>query len=870
MNRNEWIELVHKAGELAALPELYKKYVLKNASKQTRDKLRKSIMSFQSGFNDFLAEITLSQNQIDTPFFIEWDQIKVWLDDKHPHWSYAKRQIDWLRTIGDKLLENGLAELRIPHFPRRLRRETICYLPEELADQIPFFVELVNQAKTRPAIIIPPNEQLSAYDQLVCGAAYQLITSGDIPANNLAYILAGFKLSGLHRVDGKWFMDVDSGPEQKKGKASEETSVYQRRWSLSPESVTRLLAVFFNQEQEGADYLIGAPFFDEHRKPCKKGPRILLTLKLQLWIDELTKDINKKTGWDLPRFKPSQVISMSRVLAALATSPLLLAERLGRLNSRAVAKPMLELLVKPNKYDMANVDLNTPFCSSKRGKKKIKEQFASADDVWGGDDEPQEWEEQTVESVESYDFAVQALLKSVKSEARKPARQRTAKKILSLGEKHWGADPIPSGQNNESNLRYHSAIAGAWAAKRLLDGNKPKIVEQQYARIRDFLLYNLGQEPLHLLPSDELEIRILNVISSYDTIRSRNLALGQFKRFFKWLDKGGDNFIPGLLPPPKVNWNDPELSPVSILDFSDMVLPHEFEALMKAINKSYPPQKGSEYQQMRLRLKMLAILAFWCGLRRMEVAHLKWRDFMKGKRIRLSVNKSKSISGRRNIPLSYLFDGRALNVFEEYWDTFSIETGPNDYFVPGAYSLVNNLMDIAHKLLERRVNYHILRHSFGTLLALRLLLAQDYFAFNTRTYGTLLGKLEKSQGKMFSIKSLEALVSGLYGDAGVDSLVQPIPLVSRLMGHAEPGITLSTYVHILDFLAANVRLHGDVELEARTAAEMLNLSAGPARKKLDQVGAAKKPRARHVLKAQIMQLQRTSSWLHMDESIMAN
>jgi integrase len=868
MDREQWIELLHKAGELAALPELYKSYVHKNASKQKRDKLRKSILSFQSGFNDFLAEITLSQKQIDTPLFIEWDQIKVWLDDKHPHWSYAKREIDWLRTIGDKLLENGLAELRIPHFPRRLRRETICYLPEELADQISFFVELVNRAKTRPAIIIPPNEQLSAYDQLVCGAAFQVITSGDIPANNLAYILAGFKLSGLHQVEGKWFMDVESSLEQK-GKASKETTVYQRRWSLSTESVTRLLAVFRNREREGADYLIGAPFFDVHRKPCKKGSRILLTLKLQLWIDELTKDINKKTGGDLPIFKPSDVISMSRMLAALATSPLLLAERLGRLNSRAVAKPRLDLLLKPNKYDIDNVDLNTPFCTSKKGKKQIKAQPESHGEIWGGSDEPQEWEEQTVESVMNYDFAVQALLKSVKNEARKPARQRTAKKILSLGEKHWGAAPIPSEQNNESNLRYHSAIAGAWAAKRLLEGNKPKIVEQQYARIRGFLIYNLGQEPLHLLPADELESRILNVISSYDTIRSRNLALSQLKRFFRWLDKGGDDFIPGLLPPPKVNWNDPELSPVGILDFSDMVLPHEFEALMKAINKSYP-QKGPEYQQMRLRLRMLAILAFWCGLRRMEVAHLKWRDFMRGKRIRLSVNKSKSINGRRRIPLSALLEGQALKVFEEYWDTFSNEADPDDNFLPGAYNLVNNLMDIAHKLLERRVNYHKLRHSFGTLLALRLLLAQDYFAFNTRTYGTLLGKLEKSQGKMFSIKSLEALVFGLYGDAGVDSLVQPIPLVSRLMGHAEPSITLSTYVHILDFLAANVRLHGDVELEARTAAEMLNLSAGPARKKLDHVGADKKPKAIHVLKAQLMQLQRTSSWFHMDESIMAN
>jgi hypothetical protein len=64
--------------------------------------------------------------------------------------------------------------------------------------------------------------------------------------------------------------------------------------------------------------------------------------------------------------------------------------------------------------------------------------------------------------------------------------------------------------------------------------------------------------------------------------------------------------------------------------------------------------------------------------------------------------------------------------------------------------------------------------------------------------------LEEIHGEEFSREALLELGQGLLGE-GRRAQPMTIPLVSKLMGHLEPSVTVQVYLHVVELLAAHSR-----------------------------------------------------------------
>jgi len=117
------------------------------------------------------------------------------------------------------------------------------------------------------------------------------------------------------------------------------------------------------------------------------------------------------------------------------------------------------------------------------------------------------------------------------------------------------------------------------------------------------------------------------------------------------------------------------------------------------------------------------------------------------------------------------------------------------------------------RLLEKRLakiagaSFHVLRHSAASFLVLKLCLDQNlvddepYSAY----LETLRANLERIHGQEFSRESLKELTTGLLGEGGRKFPPMTIPLISKLMGHLEPTVTVQVYLHVMEILAAYSR-----------------------------------------------------------------
>lgn len=248
--------------------------------------------------------------------------------------------------------------------------------------------------------------------------------------------------------------------------------------------------------------------------------------------------------------------------------------------------------------------------------------------------------------------------------------------------------------------------------------------------------------------------------------------------------------------------SDQQLGGVSIDVVPDArILTHqEFARVKEAIDRGAHVE---HHVFLPIILKLLAILGFRCGLRRMEALRLRLTDcHLEGRAMLLirpfSERSLKSRNSTRAIPLYALLPVEEQQLLKD-WVRLRNQAGagPQDYLFalpeihhnPIAQETVMSRIHAEMRAVtgDPHIHFHHLRHSFACHVLWRLSLAQVPDAVPPAFL-----RAEREEARKFHeslLGTVQASRKLLYALTG-------------LLGHSQPEITLNHYVHNLDVLLA--------------------------------------------------------------------
>lgn len=296
--------------------------------------------------------------------------------------------------------------------------------------------------------------------------------------------------------------------------------------------------------------------------------------------------------------------------------------------------------------------------------------------------------------------------------------------------------------------------------------------------------------------SDELHDLYREVIEACSTKNGQNIAGARLYGFHQFLNI--------RLGAPAVDFSDLSINsgPVEVGVKANLISYDSFDFMKKVLCPDYT--KASRMRKMQM---LIAIIAFRCGLRRMECLKLCLIDLQGEAEPELLVRNNryayvKSSESIRRLPLACLLEKEELQLLLGWRRDRKLEDG----------SLISNsllfcledqptLLLSSHEVLLpivqalRQVTgdislvFHHFRHSFATWLALRLL---NNFSLETRQRYRFLNN------HVFDPANCDWLRKSLLGNHILGR--QVLYLVAQLCGHSGPEVTLLHYIHLCDWL----------------------------------------------------------------------
>lgn len=326
----------------------------------------------------------------------------------------------------------------------------------------------------------------------------------------------------------------------------------------------------------------------------------------------------------------------------------------------------------------------------------------------------------------------------------------------------------------------------------------PETILTYYKKLQVLIFYQLQDTPITQVddPDEFVEI-IEECMYAYDNPESQRKIKEAFRSFLKWAHR--KQLVP------KIPWSDSALHVYKDAKERAIVSFRDIDKLLAHITTQVEHNRLSAERGARFRI--FCILAFFGGLRSREVVRLTVQDLVvMGPEILLWIRRSKTRHGIRLLPLHALIPDPYLTEVVDFHHAAAQGAGPaHDMpLLPGddgqfcRSSFFGRPIGRFMKKILGFGSAHTLRHGFATWFLVRtdLLLHGRPEHLTTPEFSHVVFEPHAMAQFSFVIfgKPLEALPHG------AKAFPRPVHILSTLMGHACPEITLSIYAHSLDWV----------------------------------------------------------------------
>lgn len=639
-------------------------------------------------------------------------------------------------------------------------------------------------------------------EDIVCSAVFAAIATGSLITANAPSRMMRMKVKDIRGIDKGYIRySMRTSPLRFYGDRSSFKNELRTRTFLNPLAQIYLNRILLSYGKPGAggkwkiDLKNGDSFIFPQEFLKRENKRYLITRVFQEWLDRLTELFieNQKGSGVFPNglknLSTKHLVECSRIRIFLKYQLFLVP----CLQGKTLYDPVCD-------NTMENLFLDITKERQKGVPKKLKKyRFKELEKAIISDDTEMTentYSEEQVLIYTDYLERIRCVLKRVDIDTKLKER-----KALSLEVKKLVDELNYDGLNNKEEqplLLSNLYLLLRWLVWLLEDRKKsPKTVRNYFSIMPEVINDVLeGRSITEIDKESDIKDIIQEAMYLYENRWSMKSIRTKFRSFLEFLRYKLGYAVP------IIKRADPDLRIPHEISDRDMLAPSDVESLIKNI-------EGIKRKDVREALKVLVILSFYGGLRRSEVARLSLSNILSGKELNIFVHRSKTSHGRRCIPLHLLLPSRHLKFLNAYYNKREKDSKGRDrskvpfLSLKGQEGFLNP--DMLSKEVTSRIksitgsdlSTHDLRHGFGSWLLLRL-------------FAVIFGKehlpdyIVRANPEFFSEKELSKLRRLFSGeDAGktvTRNLSDGLAKISKLLGHADPMITLNVYIHTVDWI----------------------------------------------------------------------
>lgn len=737
-----------------------------------------SLKSWTQAAKQLVAEVAKSEQVTELPVEVPRGKLNSLIRDLAGEPPYPVKKEASLRRLNESLFSRwhaaGLAWVPAPAIPMDFTPKSAAgfeHGDEQVVHAFDRLWRFLLSHKLNPEKISGPRVELTREDHRACALIMSLLASGDMLVSSPAQALAGFHLDNL-----------DFGPPWTI------ISWYRQgeyRWPLSWVSVThlmKLLALIPKRDRPGS-YFFGNKYFkaDNHsegprRVPVKaSGNQILLHKIFNRWLRWLGSLV-KQTGAKLPaNLTLRTAVKAARRRASLVYPEAVVPYLAGRLPAACQDEASWRALLHGEREAFAQID--EPQTMPVKSRPPSDGKATQLDDA----------------DRDKADRVMREALSIIQvGYAKKRDKQFLRIQLKDLAQRHGR---IPA-QDGKPAFRGSLRAAMIYLAYRVnQDNTSLETLEEEVPKLQDLVCSLFGVQSLALLSGQDVTALAAEYMAASDFPHSRRHRRGLIKRFWKVISALSKEVLEEGLELAQPDWNSAEVRISWTRKARTVVTPRELNQIIA----------GVEDRDLRSSLTLLACLGYYCTMRRAEafsLTPLNCRPVLEGHEI--SLTYSKTPSGLRTLPVSILVPQPHRRLLE---NLFTQKRSTNEEQGRLAPDLEKSLGILEKRLAKSAgASFHTLRHSAASLLVLKLSLVQNLLGDEpcSQDLEVLRARLEEIHGHEFSREALLELSQGLLGES---RHAQPmtIPLISKIMGHLEPSVTVQVYLHVVELIAAHSR-----------------------------------------------------------------
>lgn len=295
---------------------------------------------------------------------------------------------------------------------------------------------------------------------------------------------------------------------------------------------------------------------------------------------------------------------------------------------------------------------------------------------------------------------------------------------------------------------------------------------------------------------DEIENIYFNVIADANSASHRRGMRYALSSFHQYLMKGQTLAKPSILK---------ELDNIEV---SSRIITHEeYQQSLKLLGKPTPSNNDPLWLEA---CQIILILLFRLGLRRRELLLLPLHDIHGDKYIEIlirphSERELKTANALRTLLLNGFLEDNELEIVRKWLKKRKNDeniTNKSNYFFALVHSdiqlisettIINRIVDVLRAVTnDNEIHIHHLRHSFASWYAISLI---GYVAEENFESWAILPDTQKW------LRKFPEIINNLYpNEAPQHNLIY---LLSTLLGHATPAISMEHYIHGLDQILGN-------------------------------------------------------------------